>query len=298
MRKPRVNARRCARALGMTAALLLCACGADDSSPGDAVDDTPDAAAAPAESIEARPSESPEPSSSASADASAAAQGFDAIVSAPDRTDADRALDAGRHPAELLAFIGVERGMRVAEIAAGGGYTTELLTRAVGPEGKVYGQNSPALLERFLEEPWSTRLQRPVMQAVERLDRSFEDPFPAELRDLDRVVNVLFYHDLVWIGTDRAALNRAVFEALRPGGAYVIVDHSAREGSGVNDVQTLHRIEESVVKSEVEAAGFKLAKSADFLREPADTRDWNASPREAGERRGESDRFVLRFVKP
>jgi predicted methyltransferase len=93
-------------------------------------------------------------------------------------------------------------------------------------------------------------------------------------------------------------MNRAVFQALRPGGVYVIVDHSARPGAGVSVAQTLHRIEESVVKSEVEAAGFTLAASADFLREPGDARDWNASPREAAERRGTSDRFVLKFVKP
>ena len=97
---------------------------------------------------------------------------------------------------------------------------------------------------------------------------------------------------------DRERMNRAVFQALRPGGIYGIVDHSAVAGHGLTDVETLHRIDEAVVRREVEAAGFRLAAEADFLRNPADPRDWNASPRSAGDRRGTSDRFVLEFVKP
>jgi predicted methyltransferase len=89
-----------------------------------------------------------------------------------------------------------------------------------------------------------------------------------------------------------------VFQALKPGGVYGIVDHSAIAGHGVADVETLHRIEESVVREEVEKAGFRLAAEADFLRAPGDTRDWSASPRVAGEKRGTSDRFVLKYVKP
>jgi predicted methyltransferase len=93
-------------------------------------------------------------------------------------------------------------------------------------------------------------------------------------------------------------MNKAVFAALKPGGIYVIVDHSARPGDGANVTSTYHRIEESVVKSEVLAAGFVLDGEADFLRNPDDTRDWNDSPRAAGDKRGTSDRFVLRFKKP
>jgi predicted methyltransferase len=221
-----------------------------------------------------------------------------AVAGAEDRSEADRALDVGRRPAELLAFFDLRPGMRVAELGAGGGYTTELLARAVGPSGVVYAQNTPFILARFAEAPWSERLRKPVMQNVVRLDREFDDPLPPEARDLDLVLDVLFYHDTVWMKVDRDRMNRAVFAALRPGGVYGIVDHSARAGSGLADVQTFHRIEESVVKREVEAAGFELAAEADFLRNPEDTRDWNDSPRAAGERRGTSDRFVLKFVKP
>jgi predicted methyltransferase len=223
---------------------------------------------------------------------------YRAIVDAPDRSDADRALDAGRHPAELLAFIGAHPGMRVAELAAAGGYTTELLARAVAPGGRVWGQNDAFILHRFAEAPWSARLATPAMRNVVRVDRPFEDPLPPDARDLDAVVIVLFYHDLYWFGTDRAAMNRAVFERLRPGGEFVVVDHSAAPGAGASGAGTLHRVEESLVRGEIEAAGFRLARTADFLRNPADRRDWNASPRAAGTRRGTSDRFVLGFVKP
>ena len=221
-----------------------------------------------------------------------------AVVSAADRSPEDRALDAGRKPAELLSFIGVQPGWLIGDLGAGGGYTTELLKRAVGDKGVVYGQNSKKLLEMFLEKPWSARLDKPVMKGVVRLDRDFDDPFTSDVRALDAVTMVLFYHDTVWLGVDRAAMNKAVFDALKPGGEFVIVDHSAKPGDGIDVVSTFHRIDEDVVKSEVQAAGFVLDGEANFLRNPEDTRDWNDSPRAAGERRGTSDRFVLRFRKP
>lgn len=220
------------------------------------------------------------------------------VVNSPDRSPQDRALDAGRKPAELLAFIGVQPGWVVADLGAGGGYTTELLQRAVGPDGLVYGQNSKMLLEKFLEKPWSARLAKPEMRGVVRVDRDFDAPLPADVKPLDAVTLVLFYHDTIWLGIDRSAMNKAVFAALKPGGVYVIVDHSARPGDGATVADTFHRIEEGYVKTEVEAAGFVFDGSADFLRNPGDTRDWNDSPRAAGERRGTSDRFVLRFRKP
>jgi len=225
-------------------------------------------------------------------------QEIQAILSAPDRTDADRKTDATRHPAELLALMGVGAGMTVADLGAGGGYTTELLVRSVGPSGKVYGQNDPDLLKKFMESRWAPRLALPVNKAVVRSDRPFDAPLPPEAKELDLVVNYIFYHDTVWLGVDRAKMNSAVFAALRPGGAYVIVDASAKEGHGVADVKTLHRVEQSVVESEVKAAGFTLAAKGEFLRNAADARDWSSSPGAAGERIGTEDRFVLKFVKP
>jgi predicted methyltransferase len=229
---------------------------------------------------------------------SAAKIDADAIVAAPDRSDADRALDTGRRPAELLRFIDVRQGMHVADLMSGGGYTAELLARAVGPTGVVYSQNNKLIVDKFADKPWSARLATPAMKNVRRVERELESPLPPEAKNLDLVVMVLFYHDTVWLKTDRDAMNRAIFAALKPGGAYVIVDHSGRPGTGTSEAQTLHRIEEKVVREEVPRAGFKLVAEADFLRNPADPRDWNDSPSAAGGRRGTSDRFVLKFVRP
>jgi predicted methyltransferase len=219
------------------------------------------------------------------------------IADAADRLDADKKLDAGRHPAELLSFLDLKPGSHVAELAAGGGYTTELLARAVGPKGRVWGQNNAFIL-KFAEKPWSDRLARPAMANVTRVDRELEAPLPADAKSLDAVVCVLFYHDTVWLGADRDKMNRAVFDALKRGGEYVIVDHSAAPGRATADVKSLHRISELSVIHEVERAGFHHVTTADFLRNPADDRDWSDSPRDAGERRGTSDRFALKFVKP
>jgi predicted methyltransferase len=220
------------------------------------------------------------------------------VVDAQDRDPKDRELDGGRHPAELLAFAGIAPSMHVAELFAGGGYTSELLARAVGPSGVVYAENNKFLLDRFAAKPWSERLAKPVMKNVVRVDRELDDPLPPEAKNLDAAFIVLAYHDTVWMNTNRDAMNRAVFAALKPGGEYVIVDHSAKDGSGVGDVKTLHRIDKATVVAEVTKAGFKLSKEGDFLHNPSDARDWNDSPMAAKEKRGTSDRFVLAFVRP
>jgi|CZKU01.1.fsa_nt_gi predicted methyltransferase len=220
-----------------------------------------------------------------------------AIVAAADRADDDRALDAGRHPGELLTFLDLSPGMHVAEVVAGTGYTTELLARAVGAKGKVWAENPPDFL-KFVGAPYKERLAKPVMKSVVRADREIASPFPADVKNLDAVVSVLVYHDTVWLGIDRDKMNKAVFDALKKGGEYVVVDHSAAEGHGLDDVKTFHRIEEATVTREVLQAGFERATGANFLRNPEDARDWNDSPKVAAERRGTSDRFVLKFVKP
>ena len=207
-------------------------------------------------------------------------------------------LDPSRHPVEMLAFFGITAGQRVAELGAGTGYTTELLARAVGPTGVVYGQNPKWLLEQFAEGPWSARLLRHAMKNVTRLDRDFDDPFPPDLIGLDAVISILFYHDTVWLGTDRDRMNRAAFAALRSGGIYGIVDSNAQPNRGIKDVKTTHRIEESFVRVEVVAAGFKFVEEAAFLRNPADPRDWADTSSAPQEKQGTSDRFVMKFVKP
>jgi predicted methyltransferase len=223
---------------------------------------------------------------------------YQALVDSADRMPEDRALDPGRKPVAFLTFLDVRPGMRVADLGAGLGYTTELLARAVGASGVVYAQNAPALLQRIGDKPLVDRLGRWVNRTVKRVDRDFGDPLPPDAIGLDLVVMNAFYHDTVWLNVDRAQMNRALFAALKSGGRYVVVDSSAKPGSGTQDASTLHRIDEQVVREEVPRAGFRLASESDFLRNPADTRDWNASPRAAGEKRGTSDRFALVFVKP
>ena len=221
-----------------------------------------------------------------------------------DRTDADRKLDAGRRPGEVLAFFRIAPGQKVAELFAGGGYTTELVARAVGDSGKVWAHNTPELLERIARGPLTARLARlgqlgaGKVAPVIAVERPGDAPLPAEATGLDAVLCVLTYHDLVGARVDRAKLNAAVRAALRPGGVYGVVDHSAAAGTGARDAAALHRIEQALVVQEVTAAGFRLDGESAALRNPADPRDWNASPGAAAERRGTSDRFVLRFVRP
>ena len=220
------------------------------------------------------------------------------LVGAADRTAEDRALDPGRKPAEFLAFTRVGPGMRVGELMAGGGYTTELLSRAVGPGGVVYGENPRWVLERFAQAPWSARLAR--LPNVKRVDQELDAPLPSPETDakLDLVVSNAIYHDAVWNKVDREKMNRAVYRALKMGGSYVVCDSSAQAGAGESVAETMHRIEEKLVRDEIEKVGFKLVASGDFLRNPDDARDWNTSPRAAAEKRGTGDRFCLRFERP
>lgn len=220
-----------------------------------------------------------------------------AAISAPDRSEEDRRLDAGRKPGEVLAFFGVAPGMKIGELFAGAGYTTELLARVAGSSGVVYAQNTKEAMDKLARKPLSERAGKAVMQRVVVVERPIDAPFPPEAKQLDLVITVLNYHDAVHADSDRAAMNKAVYAALKKGGVYAIVDSNAQVGSGGRDAGTLHRIDESLVKSEVGAAGFTLAAESEVLRNPSDPRDWNSSPDAAGPKRGTSDRFVLKFVK-
>lgn len=220
-----------------------------------------------------------------------------AIVDAPDRTVDDRSIDVRRRPAELLTFLEIMPGQRVGELIAGSGYTAELLGRAVAPTGVVFAENPRVVLETT-EKPWQERLAHDGVRTLVRVDREVEDPFPENARDLDLVVSNLVYHDTVWLKVDRVKMNASVFASLRPGGRYVVIDHSAQSGRGLEDVQTLHRIDEESVRREVERAGFVLERRSSFLRNKDDKRDWNDSPTASADRRGTSDRFALMFKKP
>jgi len=227
-------------------------------------------------------------------------QNIKAAVDAPNRPPQDRALDAGRRPDQMLAFFGIQPGMKVGEIFAGGGYTTQLLSVAVGPDGTVYAQNPVFPPERKqIADAFQKRLTNPQLKNVVAISRGYDsdDILGAPAGSLDAVITNMNYHDLVLFKVDRDKVNGAIFKALKSGGAYCIVDHSAKAGSGVNDLK-LHRIDEDFVISEVEKSGFKLAAASSALRHPEDDRTWVTNPQGAGARRGTSDRFMLKFVKP
>lgn len=217
---------------------------------------------------------------------------YRALVASTDRSDADRQTDQRRKPELLLAFTGVRPGMKVLDMGAGGGYSTELLARAAGPGGTVYAQDSAALPDR-VKERFDERAKRPVMKNVVRILRNYDDPVPPGVRGLDMIAFLFAYHDTAFMNLDRAKMNRAMFEALKPGGVLVIADHSAQSGAGVSVAKSLHRIEESVLRREVEAAGFRLVAEADFLRNPGDARDAIVFRSNAP-----ADEFVLKFVRP
>src|SRR4051794_13477477 len=198
---------------------------------------------------------------------------YAAIVAAPDRTDADRQADQRRQPAKMLAFAGVQPGMKVLDMEASAGYSTELLARTVGPTGIVYAQDSAAVIERFVKDKFDIRAARPAMKNVVHVVRNFDDPIPPDVSNLDLITFFFAYHDITYMEVDRAAMNKKMFAALKPGGFLVIADHSTKQGDGVNVAKTLHRIEESTLKQEIEAAGFKLAAEGDFLRHPEDPRE-------------------------
>jgi predicted methyltransferase len=217
---------------------------------------------------------------------------YEAIVTAPDRSDADRQTDQRRQPAKMLAFSGVKTGMKVLDMGAGAGYSTELLARSVGAQGSVYAQESAAVMER-VKDKFDIRAQNQAMKNVVHLIRDYDDPIPPDVSALDMITFFFAYHDTTYMPVDRAKMNQKVFAALKPGGFLIIADHSAKPGDGTTVGKTLHRIEESALRREIEAAGFKLAAEGDFLRHPEDPRD-AAVFRPAVP----VDEFVLKYQKP
>jgi predicted methyltransferase len=217
---------------------------------------------------------------------------YQAIVAAPDRSDADKQTDQRREPAKMLAFTGVKEGMKVLDMEASAGYSTELLARAVGPSGVVYAQDSAAVMER-VKDKFDIRAKSPAMKNVVHVVRDFDDPIPPDVSNLDMITFFFAYHDVTYMPVDRAKMNAKMFAALKPGGYLIIADHSARKGDGTNVAHTLHRIEEATLRQEIEAAGFKLAAEGDFLHHPEDPRDDKvfkpAIP---------VDEFVLKYQKP
>jgi predicted methyltransferase len=210
-------------------------------------------------------------------------QDFASILAAPDRPEAERVLDPVRKPAEVLKFYGVKSGDKVADLMAARGYYTAILARVVGSTGLVYSV-VPSVRKELTE-----RLQNPDYAHVKVVETKM-DALELPANTLDFVIIHLNYHDLD--PAARAGMNKKVHAALKPGGVYGVIDHSAKEGSGEEATKTLHRIDKVMVVNEVTQAGFVLTKEGDMLRKPEDTRDFSTT-----KERGKDDRFVLRFEK-
>ena len=217
-----------------------------------------------------------------------------AILADSARPEQHREQDEGRRPAQVLELFAIESGDRVADLLAGSGYWTRILVPLVGPAGQVYAGNNP-FYQEYYAEAFDALLEEPAFAGVVRIDGRVDAlPLPAD-GSLDAVLMVLAYHDLFLTGEDRDAMNRAVFAALKPGGVFGVIDHAARDGSGVTAIESLHRIDQAVIVDEIRRAGFELDAEGDFLRNPSDPRTASVfDPSIAGR----TDRFVLRFVKP
>ncbi len=225
---------------------------------------------------------------------------YDAAVAATDRLPGDYERDAGRRPALVLAFFGVRPGQTVLELFSGGGYYTELLSRVVGPEGKVIAQTNEAYVgfagEEFVDRHAGGRLGNVDILMAEN------NELQLDAASIDIITIVLGYHDLYYAAPDRGwpkfdvqKLLAELHESLRPGGVLGIVDHMAEPGSPRETGGTVHRIDAAAVVEDLEAAGFVLDATSDALRNPDD--DYSTSVFDPSVR-GKTDRFVLRFVKP
>lgn len=215
------------------------------------------------------------------------------------RPEEDTARDANRKPAETLAFIGLRPGDRVADYASGSGYFTRLFASVVGSRGHVYASvpselfTFPSIVKGIAgTQAWAAKRANVSITAATALQAA---RYPEAL-DLFWIGQN--YHDLLdpFMGpVDVGAFNRAVFAALRPGGVYVLLDHVAAPGSPADVTDTLHRIEPSVVRRQVEAAGFVFEGASRILANPSDPHDKGVFDSSI---RGRTDQFLFKFRKP
>ena len=221
-----------------------------------------------------------------------------AAAAADPARGAQAANDATRHGPEILAFAGVRSGAKVVDLIPGGGYWTQLLAKAVGPKGHVYGI-WPAEYAKVDDDEvpvYQKLIRSPAYANVSVLDQ------PAMALAAPEKVDLIFtaqnYHDYFdkFMGpVDAATLNKAAFAALKPGGIYLIVDHVADAGSGHRDTDTLHRIDPAAVKAEVTAAGFTFVGASTLLANPADDHRKKVFDPAI---RGKTDQFIYKFRKP
>jgi predicted methyltransferase len=213
-----------------------------------------------------------------------------AAVADAARPAADKERDVHRKPAEMLTIAEIKPGSKVGELIPGGGYFTRIFSKAVGPSGKVYAITNPPAAGRPAPavRALAADANYPNVVVVEGNVAEFKLPEP-----VDVVWTSQNYHDIPPEG--RALLNKAAFAALKPGGIYIVLDHKAADGAGEGVHRTMHRADEAIVKAEVPAAGFKLDKEFDNLRNPKDDHTKAVFD---GAVRGDTDQFILRYRKP
>ncbi len=239
------------------------------------------------------------PDSGAVASSQAISAAIAAAIADPARPPSDTVRDANRKPAETLAFAGLRPGDRVADYAAGSGYFTRLFAAMVGPSGHVYA-SVPSGLFKYANivkgiadiETYAAAHPQVTVTFASALDAA---RYPEKLDVFWISQNYHDLHDNFMGPVDMAAFNRAVYAALRPGGAYIVLDHTAAPGSPPEVTETLHRIEPSVVRREVEAAGFRFEAESPILANPDDPR--TAGPFDPSIQ-GHTDQFILKFRKP
>jgi predicted methyltransferase len=220
-------------------------------------------------------------------------------VADSNRPDADKQRDANRKPAETLAFVGVKPGAQIAEFFPAGGYFTRIFSKAVGSAGHVYAlvperpADAPADMADFAAKVKAIAADPNYANVTVTVQPWAKLSAPAPV---DLVWTSLNYHDLHNVaGVDVTAFNKLMFDSLKPGGIYLVLDHAAEAGSGARDTKTLHRIDPETVKSEVLAAGFKLAESSDLLHQAGDDHTLKVFDPAI---RGKTDQFILKFLKP
>jgi predicted methyltransferase len=216
-----------------------------------------------------------------------------AAVADPARPAADKERDANRKPAETLAFAGVKPGDQVVELAPGKGYYTRLLSAVVGPKGKVYPATSPPKPDAPPPAVQAIAADPHYGNVTVTVTKYSELKLPA---NSDVVWTSQNYHDFHNIpDVQIAGINKAIFDSLKPGGVFFVLDHAAEAGSGTRDTNTLHRIDEATVKQELQAAGFELAGESDILRNKDDPHTGKVFEAPI---QGHTDQFILKFRKP
>lgn len=225
---------------------------------------------------------------------------YDKALSSESRLEGDAARDAGRKPAEVLAFLGITPGMAVLDMFSGGGYYSEILSNVVGTNGSVVAHSNTAYLN-FVGEEFVNRYKAGRLPNVDIL-MAENNKLRLDANHFDAVFMGLAFHDTYWVNPDmgwnefdRPKLNAELFNALKPGGILGVTDHYAEPGTSTDEVGELHRIDKAIVIADLKAAGFELVDESDILRNPDDDHSQGVF---APEIRGKSDRFVLKFRKP